>query len=93
MGSYGFFYLCVLIDNITYPTGVPAGGGWVGAGWILMIFTVPICGILGGVAGFAIPYSLFLKKEKKQKREFARTSVQPIHNETKATNQTSDIYK
>lgn len=53
IGSVGFYYFCLIMDST--QGGSP--GGFVGAGWALLFFTIPI-GVLGG-GGIGLCLSLF----------------------------------
>ena len=59
LGTVGVFYGCVLYDKITYPNGVPAGGGLIAVGWIFVFVTAPVGVILGGILGV-----LYLKRRR-----------------------------
>lgn len=58
MGAYGLYYFCLSMD--TMQVGGP--GGFVGAGWAFLFFTIPIGILAGGGLGFVLPLLTFLKK-------------------------------
>jgi len=61
LGTVGVFDACVLYDKITYPNGVPAGGGLVAVGWTFVFITAPAGVILGGILGVLC---LYLKRRR-----------------------------
>ncbi|WP_298860010.1 hypothetical protein [uncultured Gimesia sp.] len=57
IGFYGTFYFCVMMD------GGASQGGFVGAGWAFLFFTIPIGMLFGGGLGFFLPLYILRKKK------------------------------
>jgi len=55
LGFYGMFYACSLVDSIF---GQDGGGGFVAAGWLFLVVSVPLGAYLGGQFSEAIARNL-----------------------------------
>lgn len=56
LGSMGVYYLCVWLDQLSYPEGVPPGGGLSSVGWVFWFVTIPLGTIFGGIGGFFLAF-------------------------------------
>lgn|GEM_PF-7065519 len=72
LGTFGVYYGCVLSDKLSFPNGVPPGGGLIALSWVLMFFTAPVGVILGGTLGVLGMLWRLRKAEKSQGDETAR---------------------
>jgi len=65
LGTVGVFFGCLLWDKITYPNGVPAGGGLTAVGWIFIFITAPAGVFIGGGLGVL---SVILRRRRAERR-------------------------
>ena len=56
VASYGTYYACVLVDKIR---GASGGDGIVTIGWLFLILTAPIGGVVGAFSFVALARILF----------------------------------
>ena len=54
--AYGTYYTCVLIDA---ARGTEGGDGLVTVGWLFLVVTVPVGGVIGAFSFVAIAKHLF----------------------------------